>query len=495
MITTQSEPEGTVRVFDPAHPLPFETGVPFPRRQASSSQDYLDAAVAAWRYIDGFRKEDSEGVYWDDGAQTTKDNQTLYNGQAGIAYFAIELAQELDDAGIESIARRAVHRLALHWRQTLRNDHFPIDGIAYGLHLGVAGVGSVLSIAQRKYADQIVEQALRDILAYVIDTSHEDSDGVYWSGNNPLILDGGTILFLLQVYEAWPSPRLRELIVKAGRHVLADGDRSSGGGLILNGTKSFRKYSTPNFELGTAGAAYILVRLFRLTHDKTLLRAAEDAVRYLDEVSVPQDKGFLIPTRIEPDGTLFKGNADLLADDGDANPDHGELRGDYDKPIFYLGACHGPAGTDRLFYELARITGRQEYLDRIAANFDGLESLGAPERTSAGLWSVYYCCGHASLLQFFIGLNRSYPDSRWHDLAVRTASVLLGVEEDAGDDKADWPVSFYRVHPNRVTRGIGYYDGAAGIAESLLQLYQAEEGTLTVDRLADDPFPTGLGGE
>lgn len=527
------------RVFDPAHPLPFETGLPFPRREASSPKDYLDAALAAARYIARFQREDADGVYWQ-GAGLEPGNHTLYNGQAGIAYFLIELARATGDAATERIARSATRRLALHWREAI--DHVPypfIGNLQYGYHLGVAGVATVLAIAYERYADPTVGQSLRRIVDWFASEARRDADGgAYWADSSTLILDSGVTLALLRVRGALagaqgraaddgesvdgdsPLGDLDELIRAAGRHLLATGEPGPRGGLVFNGTKAFRDYSTPNFELGTSGAAYTLIRLHRFTGDRAYLHAAEEAVRYLDTVSVQigadgkagatgiavgsaetgaeSADGFLIPVRIGPDGTPFKGNGDLLADAGDDDPDHGELAGDYTEPIFYLGACHGPAGTGRLYYELARITGRDEYLERLGRNIDGFEALGAPERTSAGLWSVYYCCGHASLLQFFIGLDRAYPGRRWHDLAERTASVLLGVEEPLGgndgnggndDGAADWPVSFFRLHPSKVTRGLGYYDGVAGIATALLQQYGALTGTFAVDRLADDPLP------
>ncbi len=124
-----------------------------------------------------------------------------------------------------------------------------------------------------------------------------------------------------------------------------------------------------------------------------------------------------------------------------------------------------------------------------SSNIDGLESLDAPEKQSAGLWSLYYCCGHASLVQYFVGLYEKFGDRRWKDLAERTATVLLGSAEDLDGNAVDWPVSFFRLWPSRVTRGLGYYDGAAGIIVALLHIYASEKGACAVDRLVDDPLP------
>ena len=469
----------------------FKPGHPFRSRPAKDAQDWLDTALRGERYVARHQREDGEGIHWiSDG--NDEHNVNLYNGDAGIAYLYLELARITGDGRFDDIARKASHRLALHWHDAVDHIAYPfIDNLEYGIHLGAAGVGGVLVIAYQRYHDPVVLDALKEILDFYDRNKRSDGNGIYWGDSSTLIVDGGATLFLLRLAQVLgDDPRLDELIRGSGRKILSTGERTDKGGLILNGTKKFRDYSTPNFELGTSGAAYALTQLYRYTGDEDYLQAAQDAVRYLDEVSIPQQRGFLIPVRIGPDGTPFKGNGDLLADAGDDDPEKGELAGDYTEPIYYLGACHGPAGTGRLWYELYQLTGRQEYLDRIKGNIDGFESLGAPELQSAGLWSVYYCCGHASLAQFFVGLYQRLGDERWHDLAIRTGNVLLGSAEKVDDDTVDWPVAFLRLWPSREARGLGYYDGAAGIIVALLQLYASETGGFQADRLVDDPLPS-----
>ena len=58
-------------------------------------------------------------------------------------------------------------------------------------------------------------------------------------------------------------------------------------------------------------------------------------------------------------------------------------------------------------------------------------------------------------------------------------------------DQAKWVQAFERIHPEIKTAALGYYDGAAGIADSLLQFYLLSEHheNLKVNRMLDDPYP------
>ena len=189
----------------------------------------------------------------------------------------------------------------------------------------------------------------------------------------------------------------------------------------------------------------------------------------LEEVRVPQEKGSAITYRIYDDGAIEK---------------------EGDRTVFYLGLCHGPAGTGRFYYELAKNTGDDVYRKILVDLVDGLEALGAPERQSPGFWNtVNYCCGHAGLVHFFIGLYLADHDERWRDLAVRAGDVLLGSEEIQADGSSDWPIAFNRVDPDDFTRPLGYYDGAAGIAAVLLELYLLGKDEFVWPRFGDDPFP------
>lgn len=71
-------------------------------------------------------------------------------------------------------------------------------------------------------------------------------------------------------------------------------------------------------------------------------------------------------------------------------------REDIEPPVFYSSLCHGPAGTGRTLISLAAITGSQEWIDAVDDLMIGLEAAGAPTLRENGLWNNYgQCCGDA----------------------------------------------------------------------------------------------------
>ena len=277
-----------------------------------------------------------------------------------------------------------------------------------------------------------------------------------------MITDTGILLFLIRLYDFRPETALRELLLLAGSWFLAQGEMQEDGSLFFHGLECIWEGTKLNFEVGVSGSGYLLAKMYEFSKDEKYLRGAEGCAAYVSGHAIAQKKGHLIPFRL---------------DMGEESP-------------LYLGTCSGPAGTARLFYLLYRLTGKKAYFEEIDALVDGIESVGAPERQSSGLWNnTNLCCGHAGLLQFFVALYQAGGVSRFRDLALRTAAVLLGEKEETEGGGAKWTVALERSHPENTSQPLGYYMGAAGIGSALLQLYLSEKDEFYWTRFPDDPFP------
>ena len=108
---------------------------------------------------------------------------------------------------------------------------------------------------------------------------------------------------------------------------------------------------------------------------------------------------------------------------------------------------------------------------------------------SAGLWNcVNYCCGAAGHVHAYIGLYLSTGEERWKQLAEQSADILLGEKDETEDGAVYWKTALDRIAPGVYTCPVGYYDGVAGIAGTLLEMYLLEENRFHWNRLADDPY-------
>lgn len=207
------------------------------------------------------------------------------------------------------------------------------------------------------------------------------------------------------------------------------------------------QFTAPNFAHGGAGVGYALLQLHRATGEARYLDAAIAAARYAMSRSHPVGSGRLVC--------------------------HNE---DTRTPIFYLGACHGPAGTGRLLLELHAVTGEADWADALAQLLAGVEGAGAPEARSAGFWNNHgQCCGDAGVGEFALLLARRTGDEAYLELARRCAAVILEASELDGDRRL-WRQAEHRDRPDFIQAQTGYMQGAAGIASFLQHLAGVEAG-------------------
>lgn len=217
-------------------------------------------------------------------------------------------------------------------------------------------------------------------------------------------------------------------------------------------------FTAPNFAHGGAGVGYFLIQLFRETGDARYLDAAKAAARYTMSRSKPMGQGKLVVHTEEAR-----------------------------RPIFYLGACHGPAGTGRLLLELHEITGDAHWLEEAKALMEGLTATGAPRTRSAGYWNNFgQCCGDAGVGEFALLMAARTGDESYRELAQACADVI----EEASDLKPEgrrWVQAEHRERPDFLQAQTGYMQGAAGIASFLLHLATTEAGAPVKIALPDWP--------
>ncbi len=218
-------------------------------------------------------------------------------------------------------------------------------------------------------------------------------------------------------------------------------------------------FTAPNFAHGGAGVSYFLAEVHKATGEARYLAAALEGARYLKARATPQGDGFLI-CHTEEART----------------------------PMFYLGACHGPPGTGRLFLALHEITGEAKWLDDARRMVRGLTHLGAPEARSKGFWANHgQCCGDAGVGEFALLMARRTGEAGYLDLARRCADEVLRHSDLTGGLRR-WVQAEHRDRPEFLEAQTGYMQGAAGIASFLLHLDTTLAGTPVKVTLPDWPI-------
>jgi lantibiotic modifying enzyme len=443
----------------------FKVGKEYRFHQAASKQEYLDAVLGAEKMLRKKCVETGDGIYWQDVLQDEPD-RAFYSGSAGVLYFYIKLYKALNRESDKKIIDGAVDYLVNTWKEFKVADmSSPLPEADNGFYTGLVALTIPLIEAYDIEADtarkETIKAAVSAITEEVLRRASTEDGKLFWRKNLAMFYDGGVVLQLLQVAEFLDDKALTEKVVESGRYLADTAYKHKEGGLVYDGYNGGNPYVAPNFEFGSAGAGFTLLRLYEVSGDKAFLDKAISCAEFLDKISIRQKKGILIPYRY----------------------------GGADKTIFYLGSCHGPAGTGKFFYKLYKVTKDEKYLRQLYSLYDGLEALGGPGKMSEGLWNcINLCCGAAGHVQVYVALYVSTKEEKWLELARKSAGILLGEKETTEDGAAYWEVALDRVSPEVFTVPVGYYDGIAGIASALLQIYLVEEGKFDWKRLVDDPF-------
>ena len=443
----------------------FKIGGKYIQYHPAYSKDYLDAVLGAEKTLEQKCIRTENGIYWKDGLQEQPDI-SFYSGSAGITYFYIKLYAATKDEKYKKIIDEAIDYILVTWQTfEVARMSSPLPEAGNGFYTGLVALTIPMIEAYRLEKNEErknkIKSAVRAITERVLEIGKEEQGHLYWRKNLSMFYDGGVLLQLAEIADFLKDEELLKRAADSVSFLSEFAKHSTGGGLIYDGYNGENGYVAPNFEFGSAGAGYVLLRFYELTGKKEFLDKAVLCARFLDEISVAQEKGKLIPYRV----------------------------GENAPTIFYLGACHGPAGTGKFFYKLYQVTKNPEYAKDLQELFEGLEALGAPGKMSAGLWNcVNYCCGASGHVHTYIGLYLSTGEERWKKLAEQSADILLGEKEQTEDGAVYWSTALDRIAPSVYTIPAGYYDGIAGIAGTLLEMYLLEKNKFHWSRLADDPY-------
>lgn len=418
---------------------------------AAAERPYLSAALQAARWIRSSAIQTNQGTVWPADPRDERTALTnLYHGSAGVVLFFIEAYRSTGDETYLKDARAGADYLLAR----LPGEE------ANGLYVGIAGIGFTLEETYKATREARYRRGVRHCLDLLRQRARRVGGGVEWGDTTDIVSGGaGTGLFLLYAARELKDPSARELATLAGRRLVELG-RPEGGGLKWSweaGSKSRRLM--PNFSHGTAGIAYFLATLYGETKKKEFLDAAAAGARYLQAIA-------------KTDGDVC-----LIF--------HNEENG---RDLHYLGWCHGPAGTARLFYRLHRVTADPAWMEWVRKSARAQMQSGIPEKQTPGFWNnVGQCCGSAGVAEFFLNLYSVTKERKYLEFSKRMTADLLARATRQGDG-VKWIQAEHRVRPDLLAAQTGYMQGAAGIGMLLLHLDASERGRRWSIVLPDSPF-------
>ena len=380
-------------------------------------------AVEVARWVVGQGQHGDTGMAWRARPDDDAVDPRLYGGTAGVVAFLLEAADHTGDPAPAEAAVAACDFLA----------GAAAEVPSWGLYDGVAGIAFVLAEAATRTGEDRFRAAADESVA-ALRRRLGRPDG--WSDVHDVVGGtAGTGLFLLWAAQALDAPWALDLAVDAGRRLVA-GALPEGEGLKWAKSGASARLM-PNFSHGTAGVAYFLACLAAV--EPRFLDPALAGARYLTGVADTAGDGCRI-FHHEPGG----------------------------EDLFYLGWCHGPAGTGRLFHRLWQVTGDDAWFGWLGRTGRSLLDAGAPGRRTDGFWGNRgQCCGDAGVAEYTLALHRLTGDRAYLDLGRAITVDLLerAVHDECG---TRWVDAEHRLQPELVQARPGYMQGASGIGAWLL---------------------------
>lgn len=209
------------------------------------------------------------------------------------------------------------------------------------------------------------------------------------------------------------------------------------------------RHDMPNWSHGLAGIAAALAVAGDALDRPDVVETARRGAEHLVGLRVPGHPGLALPHLVP------------------AAPELGL------EPLAY-GWCHGPAGTSLLFLALdsAGVTevAGEHPLTWHRRCLDALHASGIPERVRPGFWdNDGRCCGSAGVGDVLLDAWTSLGDPADLELAVRLGDACVDHAVIEGD-RAYWRFVEHRNDEPLLPPGLGWMQGAAGIAAYLLRL-------------------------
>lgn len=408
------------------------------------------ASIAAW--LRAVAVPTPHGLAWPaDPEDPASVSPNLYSGSAGVVLFLLEYARVSGDAGALLDAGRGASALASGIPTQLGGENA-------GLYTGAPGVAFVLNEVSRAIRDASFERAARVVVDLLERDARRTRSGVEWSRSLDIISGtAGTCLFLLYADREMGHPSALPLARLAGNRLLEAAERV--GPDLRWRVEPGAPREMPNFSHGTAGVAYALTTLYLRTRERRYLDGAVAGARYLTRIADRSNGGFRV-RHSDPDGL----------------------------DIAYLGWCHGPAGTSRLFHQLWRATGDEEWRQLYGACARAILTSGVPERSDPGLWdNVGTCCGSTGIAEALVHAAEWTGDNAYfaQAQALTRDALARGVRDARG---LRFPSAEHRIHPELRIAQAGLMQGAAGVGLWLLALDAFTAGRRPGFVLPDSPF-------
>ncbi|MFK4088574.1 lanthionine synthetase LanC family protein [Kribbella sp. NPDC020789] len=424
---------------------------------------YGELAEASWSWVLDQVQWDDQGPWIPQSADSGKPTEYLNGSHSGIGGLAYPLAEIALSRPWTTAERELAAGIATRIRQAIPTETSVtfFDGL-------VSSIG-VLTALQEPGTDAAIARALEIATPDGWHESFLDDGDKYRPGAvcNDLTLGTAGVLLaaLWAIRNGVPARPLADLAIE---RLLAEQEATSAG---LNWLFIPRRFlvkepiQMPNFSHGLAGIAAVLALAGAELGRPELVEAGRLGAEHLVTLGT-NDQGFRVP-RVIP---------------------WAELHGDE----YTYNWCHGGVGTSLLFDAL-EYAGAAAVADASPATWsrrclDAIQHSGIPDRLHPGFWdNDGRCCGTAGVADAFLTSYQRTGDPADLAFATHLADTLV----DHAGGAPYWRFIEHKNDDPLLPPGVGWMQGAAGIATTLFRFANPTSTVPRMDTWWSLPQPTG----
>ncbi len=416
----------------------------------AETESYRALAESAWAWVLGQVRRDADGLWLPEYTSEDEPGEYaygLYSGIAGLAHVLSEIRltralTRVELALEDGIAETLVRRIP----DTTEYDYFNGLVSTIGALIALDAPGAELAVVR------LLELATPDGWQ----TSWMSPPGEVAEGrcNDATLGTAGVLLGALWALR-YDVSGATELLGHATDLILSEGEERDTGVYWPFVPLRFLladDVQMPNWSHGQAGVAGTLAAAGAALERPDLVEEATRGAEHLLSLGDTSDGGLRVQTRIPGKEGL---------------------------DTFTYTWCHGPAGTSLLFAALGRagvsaVAGRTPY-DWERACVRSLTTSGIPERRHPGFWdNDGRCCGTAGVADVVLNLWQRQGNDDDLAFAVTLADAIVDRAIHDGDH-AYWRFVEHRNDDPLLPPGVGWMQGAAGIAAYLFRLARVLE--------------------
>lgn len=306
----------------------------------------------------------------------------LYNGTAGIALFLARLFEATNEKLYRTTAEGGIRQALSRLEDINPTAHA-------GFYTGLMGIAyTSLQLGETFGNQEFIEKGLQLVETLVKDNPDQQALDV-------LAGSAGCIPALLNIQQRYQKDYLLDLAIRHGEHLLETA-RKSENGWSWNTLEDFTRHDLTGFSHGTAGIAWALLELFRVTRQEKFRAGAEQGFLYERHWFSPQHGNW-------PDFRSFQ-------------VPRTPTTGAEETPTYMVAWCHGAAGIGLSRLRAYHLLGEEVFLHEVeAALRTTVQGLQQAILTNQGNYSL--CHGNAGNAELLIYASRVLGNTDYKAIA------------------------------------------------------------------------------